>query len=168
MLKTLLKSSAVVAVIAIGAGPAAVMAQSSPEPSTPGTMAPEPLAPASPDASGTMAPESGSMAADPTAPMAAPADLATLSADELIGADIKTGADNETVASVQDVLLNSDGTVKNVVARFGGFLGFGETTVLLMPDEVMAHKMDDGKVELTTTLTPEALKDRPEYKAPSN
>lgn len=167
MLKTLLKSSAVVAVIALGAGPATVMAQSAPEttPAAPGTMAPEPVAP---EAGGTMAPEGG-MAADPTAePTGAMTDLASLSAEELIGADIKTGPDNETVATVEDVLLNSDGTVKNIVAKFGGFLGFGENTVLLMPDEVMAHKLDDGTTELTTTLTPEALKDRPEYEAPSN
>lgn len=170
MLKTLLKSSAVLAVIALGAGPAAVMAQSAPEatPATPGTMAPEPVAPAAPEAGGTMAPEGG-MAADPTAePTGALTDLASISADELIGADIKTGPDNETVATVEDVLLNSDGTVKNIVAKFGGFLGFGENTVLLMPDEVMAHKLDDGTIELTTTLTPDVLKDRPEYEAPAN
>ena len=56
-------------------------------------------------------------------------DLATISADTLIGTDIRT-YDQETVASVEDVLMTPDGQVENVVARFGGFLGFGETTVL--------------------------------------
>ena len=64
-----------------------------------------------------------------------PVDLATISPDTLIGADIRT-YDQETVASVEDVLMTADGKVENVVARFGGFLGFGETTVLLTPDEI--------------------------------
>ena len=65
----------------------------------------------------------------------APIDLATFSADRLIGADIVT-ANDETVASIEDVLLNDDGTVDNIVAKFGGFLGFGANRVLLQMDEI--------------------------------
>ena len=61
-----------------------------------------------------------------------PVDLATVSPDTLIGADIRT-YDQDTVAAVEDVLMSPDGKVESVVARFGGFLGFGETTVLLTP-----------------------------------
>lgn len=151
MLKTLLTGTTLAAAVTLGAGPAAVLAQTAPEPATE-QMAPAPAVPSTP-APEAMSPGSASAAG-----------LSGFTRDELVGADIKTGPDNENVATVEDVLMNDDGSVKNIVARFGGFLGFGENTVLLMPDEVMAHRMDDGKVELTTTLTPDALKDRPEYK----
>ena len=176
MLKTLLASGAMVAVLAFGIGPSAVMAQPAPETHQ---MAPAPIAPAD-DA----APTGGAMAPRIDAPrltgwrIRPPARMwARLRSrpssrrfprDELIGSDIKAAADQETVASVEDVILDADGRVKNVVARFGGFLGFGETTVLLMPDEVTPYRTDDGTVELTTTLTPDALKGRPEYTPPSN
>ena len=91
-------------------------------------------------------------------------DVATISTDTLIGADIRS-YDNQNIASVQDVLLAPDGKVDNVVARFGGFLGFGETTVLLTTNEITVVKDADDKVFVLTSLTPEALKDRPEYKA---
>ncbi|MBB5222699.1 hypothetical protein HNP73_002635 [Amaricoccus macauensis] len=169
MLKTLLATSAVAAVLAFGAGPAAVMAQTAPATDQPATdeTAPEPVTPADP---GAMAPATtpATPATAPEAATGAGSELAAIPRDELIGTDIKAGPDNETVASVEDVLLDADGNVKNIVARFGGFLGFGETTVLLMPDEVMVHRTEAGKPELTTTLTPEALKDRPEYTAPTN
>ena len=138
-----------------------------------GTVADDPAAPAPAD---TMAEEpaatspADTMAADPAAPADAvpleegwsEVDVATISTDSLIGADIRTYED-ETVASVQDVLLSPEGQVENVVARFGGFLGFGETTVLLSLDEIAVVKDADENMRVLTDLTPEALKDRPEY-----
>ena len=173
MLKTLLASAAAAAVLTLGTGPSAVMAQAAPETDsmTPAPIVPDDAAPAGEaTAPGTMAP--AAMAADPApgddvGEAALSTELAAIPRDELIGTDIKTAADQETGASVEDVLLDADGSVKNVVARFGGFLGFGETTVLLMPDEVTPYRTDDGTLELTTTLTPEALKDRPEYSPPA-
>ena len=155
-------------------------ATTAPDAMSPDTMAEEPtLAPdaASPD---TMAQEPApdaavpdTMAQDPagidTPPMQegwTPVDLATISADTLIGSDITT-YDQETVASVEDVLLTPDGSVENVVARFGGFLGFGETTVLLTLDEITVVRDADENVFVLTNLTPEGLKDRPEYTAPA-
>lgn len=174
MLKTLLASSAVAA--ALAAAPAAVMAQSAPADQTAPQTTPSPTAPAdtAPGGADTMAPAPiapDSMAEEPdqgVGEAAMATELGAIPRDELIGAEIKTATDQESVASVEDVLLDADGSVKNLVARFGGFLGFGETTVLLMPDEVTPYRLEDGTVELTTTLTPEALKDRPEYPAPAN
>jgi len=92
-------------------------------------------------------------------------DAATISADTLIGKDIRT-YEQETVAAVDDVLLTPDGQVESVVARFGGFLGFGETTVLLTMDEIDVVRDADENVFVLTDLTPEAIKDRPEYTDP--
>ncbi len=89
-------------------------------------------------------------------------DVSTVSADTLIGADIQN-YDQDTVASIKDVLLTPDGKVKNVVAQFGGFLGFGDSTVLLGMDEINVAKDADGNLVVLTSLTPDDLKGRPEY-----
>jgi hypothetical protein len=110
------------------------------------------------------APASG-MAAEPTLEEGwSQVDIASISTDTLIGTDILTH-DRETVASVQDVILGADGRGESVVARFGGFLGFGENTVLLAMNEVSFVQDAEGEVVVLTSLTPEALKDRPEYQA---
>ena len=94
-------------------------------------------------------------------------DVATVSADDLIGADIQI-YDQETVASIKDVLLNPDGKVKNVIAQFGGFLGFGDSTVLLTMDEINVAKDADSNLVVLTNLTPDALKGRPGPAPPDN
>ena len=95
----------------------------------------------------------------------APVDLATVSPDTLIGADIRT-YDGDTVAAVEDVLMSAEGKVESVVARFGGFLGFGETRVLLTPAEIAVATDADGNVAVLTSLAADELKGRPEYVAP--
>ncbi len=124
------------------------------------------MAPATPETADTeMAPAATDMAQQPAAPEGWSAvDMATISADTLIGTDIRT-YDQDDIASVEDVLMTPDGQVESVVARFGGFLGFGENTVLLSMDEISVVKDADGNVAVLTNLTPDALKDRPEYKA---
>lgn len=91
-------------------------------------------------------------------------EVGTVSADQLIGASITNPA-GETLASVDDALMAADGTLESVVAKFGGFLGFGSNTVLLQPDELQFFHDEGGKLVVQTTLTPEALKDRPDYTA---
>ncbi len=205
MLKTLLATSALTAVLALGA-----QAQTAPDPSPPAIGADQkaPAAQTAPAPEGTetapIVPKTAEQGTEPAGEMgaapgneaapvapktadqgtepagAAPGnelateptmqegwtkvDVATISTDTLIGADIRS-YDNQNIASVQDVLLGPDGKVDNVVARFGGFLGFGETTVLLTTNEITVVKDADDKLFVLTSLTPEALKDRPEYKA---
>lgn len=90
-------------------------------------------------------------------------DLATLSAETLIGSNIQNMED-ETVATVDDVLMALDGTaVESIAASFGGFLGFGTNTVLLTLEEVDIVQDADGNVIVRTNLTPELLEGRPEY-----
>jgi hypothetical protein len=184
MLKTLLAGTALASALALG-----VQAQQAPsEPETtppaavenklPSTTSAEPAAPMVPetadDAGAAPAPDAtapDTMAQEPAG--GAPAlqegwtavDLPTISADALIGTDIRT-YDQDTVASVEDALMTPDGKVESVVARFGGFLGFGETTVLLAMDEITVVKDPDENVFVLTNLTPEALKERPQYTPP--
>ena len=90
------------------------------------------------------------------------ADIATLSPDTLIGIDVRS-YDDTTIAAVDDVLISAEGKIDDVVARFGGFLGFGETRVLLAPEEVTAATDADGNVAVLTSVTADDLKSRPEY-----
>jgi hypothetical protein len=89
-------------------------------------------------------------------------DVTTLSADDLIGTSIQT-FDDQTIATVNDVILNDEGKVENVVAEFGGFLGFGARTVLLTMDDIEVLKDPNDNLVVRTDLTPEAIETRPDY-----
>ena len=91
-----------------------------------------------------------------------PVDIATLTAEQIIGANVRT-ADGQVVATVDDLILGADGKAESLAAKFGGFLGFGSDTVLLQLDEVEIMRNDSGAVALRTALTPEALEGRPAY-----
>jgi hypothetical protein len=142
-------------------------------------MAAEPAAPAEGDNLAAEPAPADNMAAEPAAPPPADGlaaeptleegwskvDTATLSADQLIGAKIRT-FDQSDIAEVQDVLFSADNQLDHVVARFGGFLGFGETMVLLDPSEVTVVKDPNGTMYVLTQLSPDELKGRPAYEAP--
>ena len=140
MLRTLLPAAALAALVSAGA-----LAQSPAEPPA------EPAPPATAPGSGPVLEEGWSEL-----------DAATVSVDTFIGTDIRT-YDQETIAAVQDVVLSPDGRIENVVARFGGVLGFGETTVLVAMDEITVVKDANEKVFVLTDLTPEVLQERPVY-----
>lgn len=89
-------------------------------------------------------------------------ELAAISTDALVGADIRT-LENESVATVDDVLLDDAGAIAALVARFGGLLGFGTQTVALGMDEVDIITETDGSVFVRTVLQPEELELRPEH-----
>jgi hypothetical protein len=89
-------------------------------------------------------------------------DVAGLSADELIGEDI-VHMDDETIATIDDILVTDTGEVESVVARFGGFLGFGADRVLLSMEEIDIIRDADDNVVVRSNLTPEEIEGRPEY-----
>jgi hypothetical protein len=91
-----------------------------------------------------------------------PVDLATVSADRLIGADIVSN-DEEKIASVDDVLITDNGDVESIVAQFGGFLGFGTDKVVLTMDEVEIVEDESERLVVRTGLTPDSIENRPEY-----
>lgn len=92
--------------------------------------------------------------------------LDTVSADDLLGADIRSRDTDDTIATVADVLLDEGGSVEHVVAEFGGFLGFGQKTVLLGADNVdILTTLDDGAPIIRTNLDAESLEAMPEFEA---
>ena len=168
MFKTLFASTALGALLATSA-----FAQTATETTDP---AADPAAPVveneAPPAEVMESPDA-EMTAEEAAPLGDPAmvaipegweemDPSTVSAENLIGADIKT-FDGEKVASIDDVLLSDDGKVENVAATFGGFLGFGSDTVLLSMEELDIIKDTNDVIEVRTSLTPESLEGREPY-----
>lgn len=89
-------------------------------------------------------------------------DLGAVSSEDLSGAQIRN-VDGEDIATVDDVILTMDGQVESIVAKFGGFLGFGSSTVALSLDEVNVVQDGAGEIVVLTELTPDDLKGRPEF-----
>lgn len=195
MLKTLLAGTAWASLLALGAQaqqapaepdvtPPTTMEQQLPSnepaarviPETAGDTGGTPEAPApdslaqQPEAPAADAPAPDSLAEEPASPAPAiegwaPVDMATVTTDTLIGKDIRM-YDGDTIASVEDVLMMPDGKIEGIVARYGGFLGFGETRVLMDVGEVTVVSDADQNVIVLTGLSAEELKSRPEYIPP--
>lgn len=136
----------------------------------------DPLMPAPEGGMETLAPGvEAAPGADPMAPPAAegmddafveswsPVGIETVTADQLIGADIRSNMDDSQIGSVGDVVLAGDGTVEGIVAQFGGFLGFGRDRVLVGVDDIEIFQDADGNTLVRTSLTQEALEAMPEY-----
>lgn len=91
-------------------------------------------------------------------------DVSAVSTEQLIGAKIEsiTGDD---IGKVKDVILSDTGTVHELAASYGGFLGIGSDTTLLDISEVDFVKDANDTLIVRTTLTKDALKARPAYEA---
>lgn len=56
-------------------------------------------------------------------------------ASGLMGADVR-GADGESIGSVDDLLLDTDGQIQAVIIGIGGFLGVGQRDVAIANDQL--------------------------------
>jgi hypothetical protein len=163
MRRTLLATTAVASMLAFG-----VVAQQATDPAdAPAEAMPAaPAAPVTPEAddpvTGTAEEAPGAAPADATEVVLTPVAPGDISADTLIGAPIQT-MNGDNIASIEDVIVSAEGAVENVVAQFGGFLGFGSNKVLLTMDEIEVMQDEAGGIVVQTALTPESLEGRPEY-----
>ncbi len=86
-----------------------------------------------------------------------------MSANAVIGAKIRN-ENKDTVGSVQDLYLDSQGATKTVVVSVGGFLGVGAKDVAIKWSDLKQSR--DGKsLVLTTNLSKDELKALPDYMA---
>jgi len=85
-----------------------------------------------------------------------------MSGNALIGATVKN-RNNETVGTVSDVYVDTNGTIKEVVVSVGGFLGMG-TRYVAVPWQDIKSSRDGNSLRLTSSWTKESLKAMPEYK----
>jgi sporulation protein YlmC with PRC-barrel domain len=76
------------------------------------------------------------------------------------------GTDGTKLGSVDDVLMDRNGSVKALVIGVGGFLGIGAKEVALPFKQFQVVPGTDGKADvLTLSMTKEQLKDAEEFKA---
>ncbi|RFB98343.1 photosystem reaction center subunit H [Rhizobium leguminosarum bv. trifolii] len=174
MTRKLLTTVAAGALFATAFAPAA-FSQAAPQPADPA--APTQAAPADPAAPKPMTPDVTKPAGDAAqAPAAAPtADTAQagyiteqapdqISANTYIGQSVYNG-NNESIGSVNDLIMKKDGGLVAAIVGVGGFLGIGEKNVAVPMDKItVAQNTQDGSVKLTTSETAESLKGAPEFK----
>ncbi len=84
-----------------------------------------------------------------------------MEASNLIGAEVKTSAD-EDVGSVSDLIIDENGQVVAVVVGVGGFLGMGERDVAIGWDKVKRSGVSD-KEELRIDVSREDLGFAPKF-----
>ncbi|MBY3251538.1 PRC-barrel domain-containing protein [Rhizobium laguerreae] len=174
MTRKLLTTVAAGALFATAFAPAA-FSQTASQPAEPA--APAQTAPADPAAPKPMTPDVTKPAGDaaqapapaPTADTAQAAYLTEqapdqISANTYIGQSVYNG-NNESIGSVNDLILKKDGGMVAAIVGVGGFLGIGEKNVAVPMEKItVAQNTQDGSVKLTTSETAESLKAAPEFK----
>lgn len=87
-----------------------------------------------------------------------------ISAKTYIGQSVYNG-ENESIGSINDLVLLKQGGVVAAVVGVGGFVGIGQKNVAVPFDKITAtQNVEDGSIKLTTTETADALKAAPEFK----
>jgi sporulation protein YlmC with PRC-barrel domain len=87
-----------------------------------------------------------------------------ISAKTYIGQSVYNGQ-NESIGSINDLILLKQGGVVAAVVGVGGFLGMGQKNVAVPFDKITAtQNAEDGSIKLTTTETADTLKTAPEFK----
>lgn len=92
----------------------------------------------------------------------------TFRGDELIGSDLRSRTDNETIGSISDFVIDANGQIVAVIVEVGGFLGLGTKDVAISWDSI-EHRLNekaDG-YDFSANVTKDALRDAPEYKRES-
>lgn len=86
-------------------------------------------------------------------------------ADELIGANLKSRSDNETIGSITDLVIDEDGQIVAVIVEAGGFLGLGQKDVAVSWDSIEHRSNDDNDgYDFTVNTTKESLTNAAEFK----
>ncbi len=86
-----------------------------------------------------------------------------MQASNLIGAEVNTTGD-ESVGSVNDLIIDQDGKVVAVVVGVGGFLGMGEKNVAINWDQIQMSGIGEQKLRIDQTR--ESLTSAPEFQKP--
>ncbi|OWV71905.1 photosystem reaction center subunit H [Rhizobium sp. R634] len=175
MTRKLLTTVAAGALFATAFAPAA-FSQTAPQPADPAAptqAAPaDPAAPKPPVTPDVTKPAGDAAQAPAPAPTAdtAQASYLTEQAPDQVSANTYIGqsvynANNESIGSVNDLIMKKDGGLVAAIVGVGGFLGIGEKNVAVPMEKItIAQNTQDGSVKLTTSETAESLKAAPEFK----
>jgi hypothetical protein len=86
-------------------------------------------------------------------------------ADDVIGSNLKSRPDDETIGAISDLVIDADGKIVAAIVEVGGFLGLGKKEVAISWDSI-EHRMNEKGDEhvFTVSATKDALTNAPEYK----
>jgi sporulation protein YlmC with PRC-barrel domain len=156
MLKTLLTTSALAALIATGA-----VAQT---PATPAP-APETMAPAAPSTPTTL--PTDTVSSNSMLGMGYTIVDSDNLASNVLGMPVYTSAANdaERLGEINDFVVNVDGSIGAVIIGVGGFLGIGEKNVAVSYGELEWVVAQDNTDRLVLATTREALEAAPDFVA---
>jgi sporulation protein YlmC with PRC-barrel domain len=87
------------------------------------------------------------------------------SSDKLIGAELKSRSDNETIGTISDLVIDENGRIAAVIVEVGGFLGLGEKEVAVNWNSIERRLNEDGDgYNFSVDTSKDAVQDAPEYK----
>jgi sporulation protein YlmC with PRC-barrel domain len=89
-------------------------------------------------------------------------DLASVSADKLIGTAVKV-ADGTKVGDIGDVILGKDGKIEAYVIDVGGFLGMGQKPVAMSGESVQVMADASGTMTIYSPFTKAQLESQVAY-----
>lgn len=70
--------------------------------------------------------------------------------------------DWDNVGSIEDIVLNADGSLEGVVAEVGGFLDIGDKHIHISLDDVKLMPIDDGTYVIVTNYTQDQMMEMPD------
>ena len=86
-------------------------------------------------------------------------------ADELIGRDLTSRQDSETIGSISDLVVDENGQIVAVIVEVGGFLALGEKEVAISWNSIERSTNESGDgYKYTVSATKDDLTTAPEYK----
>jgi sporulation protein YlmC with PRC-barrel domain len=92
---------------------------------------------------------------------------ADISIETLIGKSVY-GADDSDVGTVDDVIVDDSGAIREVIIDFGGFLGMGATQVALTFEELsILTNVENTDIRVYVDATKEQVEAMPVY-TPAN
>lgn len=77
-------------------------------------------------------------------------------ASQLLGQTLTTGL-NQSVGTIDDIVIDGDGKVAAVLVGVGGFLGMGERLVPIALRHLVITPREGGQISVETSLTREAI-----------
>jgi hypothetical protein len=87
------------------------------------------------------------------------------SSDKLIGAELKSRSDDETIGTISDLVIDENGQIAAVIVEVGGFLGLGEKEVAVNWNSIERRLNEGGDgYNYSVDTSKDAVKDAPEYK----
>ncbi len=167
MLKKLMLTTAVGAMMATGA-----LAQSTTPPASQSTPTPpaSQSMPNSPPPATQARPTDSSNLSSTTGGSTAANVITRQSSDQLLASKFKgtdvLGSDNQKIGDVSDILFDKSGKVDAYVISVGGFLGVGAKDVALAPSSFQVVN-DNNTVKLKTSMTKDELKQAANFEAAS-